>query len=409
MMNDDLAALRRRLDESATEGDRWMILGCILIRQRRFDEAVDALVKATELSPNSAPAWNNLASALRRLGRIEEATDSCEKALAIDPEHAEAWFHLGDCRMLLGDIKEAYECYEWRKRIGKIDMPGANLEQPEWTGSDLQGKTVLVIAEQGFGDSIQYCRFVPKLKERGAIVHFVVQSRLKTLFHSLDGVDVVVGSGETLPSFDLQIPLLSLPYLFGTDFDSLPATVPYLSPSHEASVRARGRIGESEGFKVGLVWQGTEGTAADQGRSFRLNDLRDLAAIPGFHFYSFQKGLPRAEIADWPAGSEVIDLGGELASFDDTAAWLETMDLVIASDTAVAHLAGALGRPTWLALRYVPAARWLLGRPDSPWYPTLRLYRQRQLDDWASVFASIVSDARKLAATDGQAVPSTPH
>jgi len=194
----------------------------------------------------------------------------------------------------------------------------------------------------------------------------------------------------------MHVPLLSLPYLFGTDLMSLPATVPYLLPSQDARNRARDRIGDPWGFKIGLVWQGTEGTAADRGRSFSLNGLHDLAAIPDCRFYSFQKGPPRAEIADWPVGSEIVDLGGELASFDDTAAWLRNMDLVITSDTAVAHLAGALGRPTWLALRYVPAARWLLGRPDSPWYPTVRLYRQHRLDDWASVFASINTDARKL-------------
>jgi len=408
-MDEDTATLRRLLEEMPGEGDRWMILGCSLIRQQRFEEARDALVKATELSPSSAPAWNNLASALRRLGQIEEATKCCEKALAIDPEHAEAWFHLGDCRMLLGDFKGAYECYEWRKRIPEVEMPGANLEQPEWTDGNLDGRTVLVIAEQGFGDSIQYCRFVPQLKDQGANVYLVVQSRLKALFRSLDGVDLVIGSGEPLPVFELRIPLLSLPYLLGTDFDSLPATVPYLSPTREASARVGDRIGEPGGFKIGLVWQGAEGTAADLGRSFCLSDLGDLAAIPDCRFYSFQKGPPRAEIAGWPCGSEIMDLGGELASFDDTAAWLQNMDLIIASDTAVAHLAGALARPTWLALRYVPAARWLLGRPDSPWYPTLRLYRQPQLDDWASVFASIVTDARKLASTGGQTEPSTPH
>jgi len=134
-----------------------------------------------------------------------------------------------------------------------------------------------------------------------------------------------------------------------------------------------------------------------------------LAAITDFRFYSFQKGPSRADITEWPAGSEVMDLGGELASFDDTAAWLQKMDLVIASDTAVAHLAGALGRPTWLALRYVPAARWLLGRPDSPWYPTFRLYRQSRLDDWAPVFAEIIADVREYSSMNGQMEPSTPR
>jgi len=378
-----------------------MALGCALISQRHIDEARSALEKATELSPENPLAWNNLASALRHSGQIEDTIYACEKAISIDPEHAEAWFHLGDCRMLLGDFKEAYTCYEWRKRIPEVDMPGAHLEKPEWTGGKLDGRTVLVIAEQGFGDSIQYCRFVPELKKRGAIVHLVVQSRLKTLFHSLEGVERVIGSGEMLPAFDLKAPLLNLPFLLGTDFNSLPAEVPYLAPSHRASAQARGRISELEGLKIGLVWQGAEGTAADRGRSFRLADLNDLATIPDCHLYSFQKGPPRADIAKWPVGTQIRDLGGELASFDDTAAWLENMDLVIASDTAVAHLAGALGRPTWLALRYVPAARWMIGRPDSPWYPTVRLYRQNRPDDWTSVFASISADVRKLASTIG--------
>jgi len=238
-MIEDLAILRRLTDEFPEEGDRWTAFGCALIRERHIDEARNVLEKATELSPDNPLAWNNLASALRHSGRIKEALKACEKAITISPEHAEAWFHLGDCRMLLGDFKGAYECYEWRKRIPEVDMPGAHLKQPEWTGGDLDGKTVLVIAEQGFGDSIQYCRFVPLLKEHGAVVHFVVQSRLKTLFQSLDRAVNVIGSGEPLPSFDLQIPLLSLPYLFETNFDSMPTKVPYLSPTPEARPGSR--------------------------------------------------------------------------------------------------------------------------------------------------------------------------
>jgi len=198
-MNDELTTLRRQVKEAPGDGNRWMALGCALIRHRNIQEALNVLEKATELSPENSIAWNNLASALRHSGRIEDAISACEKALTIDPKHAEAWFHLGDCRMLLGDFTGAYECYEWRKRIPRVDMPGAHLKQPEWTGGNLDGKTVLVVAEQGFGDSIQYCRFVPLLKERGAVVFLVVQSRLRILFRSLDGVDRVFGSGEILP------------------------------------------------------------------------------------------------------------------------------------------------------------------------------------------------------------------
>ena len=266
--------------------------------------------------------------------------------------------------------------------------------QPPWDGSELNGKTVLLHAEQGLGDSIQFVRYVPMVRDRGGKVVLQCQPALSRLFTGLPGIDRVIKNGDPIPRFDAHCPLLSLPRAFGTTLDSIPASVPYLTADPAAALDWAKRLADRPGKKVGIVWAGRAGYVGDRTRSLSLTTLAPLACASGITWYSLQKGYAAAQISDAPQGMELIDRTAELNDFADTAALIANLDLVISVDTAVAHLAGAMGKSVWTLLPYAPDWRWLLNRDDSPWYPTMRLFRQQRPGDWGEVIQRIAESLR---------------
>ena len=359
-------------------------LGLALRQADRLDEAATMLGQAVRRAPHDAEIRSNLAGVLKELGSLPDAEAAYREALRVQPDNASLHFNLALVLLLAGRFAEGWPEYEWRFRAGVARLPAS--EQPQWSGEALAGRTVLVRAEQGYGDTIQFCHYVPMIA--GGPVVLEVPARLRRLLGSLPGAPRIVASGEALPRFDLVCPLLSMPRLF----DTAPGNVPYLAAEPERVAQWRSRIG-SHGRRVGLAWQGNPDSQAEQGRSIPLREFLPLAQVAGVRLISLQRHHGLEQLAAAPEVEtlgEAFDAGAD--AFIDTAAVMQGLDLVITSDTAVAHLAGALGRPVWLALQHVPDWRWMLERSDCPWYPSMRLFRQTRRGDWGGVFARMAEE-----------------
>ncbi|MFI4983096.1 MAG: hypothetical protein ACHQIO_22320 [Nevskiales bacterium] len=325
----------------------------------------------------------------------------------ISPDYPNAHWHESMCRLLIGDFPAGWPKYEWRWRTEVGANEKRTFAQPLWLGEqNIAGNTVLVHAEQGLGDTIQFCRYATLLANCGAHVVLEVQLPLVRLIASL-GVGTVVAFGDRLPPFDLHCPLLSLPLAFQTTLETIPAPQSYLSADPIQAEAWRRRLAPLPGRRVGLVWAGLarrnqpDAMATDRRRSITLGHLAPLAALPGVSFISLQKGEPATQTRSPPAGMQVHDFTDELADFADTAALVVGLDLVISVDTAVAHLAGALGTEVWILNRFDTCWRWLLNRDDSPWYPSARLFRQPSFGDWDSVIDRIGNELRANCAPNG--------
>jgi len=384
-------ALRPHYAEAySNRGNALRVLG-------RPDASLQSCETAIAQNPSLAEAHNNRGFALQQLNRIDDALQSYDQALALRPGHADACWNKSICLLLAGRFAEGWPLYESRKcssePLGIGDYP-----HPAWTGGEpLDGKTLLIHAEQGLGDTIQFCRYVKLVQARGARVIFAVQPVLTRLLGDFaPGIEVVPLEAD-IPQFDYHTPLLSLPLAFGTDETNIPAGVLYLRAERDRVRTWRERLG-CNGFKVGICWQGNRRGEVDVGRSFPVRCFEGLARVPDVRLISLQKYFGSEQISDLPAGMRVESLGADFDAgpdaFIDTAAVMESLDLIITSDTAIAHLAGALGRPVWVALQHVPDWRWLLCRTDSPWYPTMRLFRQERRGDWARVFKDMEAALR---------------
>jgi tetratricopeptide (TPR) repeat protein len=366
-----------------------------------LDRPAEALLnfdRALALRPDFAEAWNNRSTSLRSLNRWTEALDSVDRALALQPEYPDAHWNRSLILLMQGDFSRGWAEYEWRLRVASLGHQPRSFVQPRWRGEDLVGKTILVHAEQGLGDTLQFCRYVSLLAERGARVVLEAQRPLRTLLAGLDGGAVLLSPGDELPSFDFYVPLLSLPLAFATDLNSIPAPRSYLVADPVQVAAWRFRLDtlcvDKSARRIGLVWAGNPSLTADRHRSIGLELLLSLAA-PGRQLCSLQKELRPGDRELLAAHPEVLHFGDELKDFADTAALIESLDLVISVDTAVAHLASALGKPVWILQRYSPDFRWLLGRDDSPWYPSARLFRQSQRGDWESVVKTLAEALRE--------------
>ncbi len=388
-LDETVEACRRALEIDPGDIRAHKTLGHALNVLDRPGEAEAQFRRAIELGPDDMEAYNHLAVVLKAQGRLDDAIEACRRAIAIKPDYAEGHVHLADCLLLTGQFEEGLREYEWRARLRAVTLPGRHLAWPQWDGAEPAGKTILVVGEQGFGDTIQFCRYAPLVRARGARVILAVQPALKDLCSRMDGVDRVVTSHQPLSEFDLHVPLLSLPFRFGTTLETIPAAVPYLGPAPEHLARWRRALAGKPGLRIGIAWQGTPVGGADRGRSLSLARFLPIARLPGVRLISLQKGHGHEQLGDLPEGVEIEDMGSRCATFDDTAGVMANLDLVITSDTSVAHLAGALGRPVWVALKRSPDWRWLLDRADSPWYPTMRLFRQRRSGEWDDVFEAI--------------------
>ena len=367
--------------------------GTALKELSRFDEARAAFTRALELQAAYPDALSNLASCLTTEGRLSEALQAFDLALSLDPQHVDAHWNRSLALLMAGDWERGWAEYEWRFR--KFVSPPPS-EKPRWQGEPLDGKTILVYAEQGAGDTLEFVRYLPLVKARGAQVAFCCPPSLHALLASCPGIDTLLAPGEVVPH-DVHIPLLSLPGVYGTTPTSIPSTVPYLSvPDAQARAwQARLEAAAPGAVKVGLCWAGSPEHKNDHNRSCALSDLAPLAGVPGVAFFSLQKGAASAQAAAPPPGLSVIDLTEDVGDYADTAALIAGLDLVISVDTSVAHLAGALGRPVWTLLAYGTSWHFLAGRADMPWYPTMRLFRQSAPLDWVGVADSV---ARTLTA-----------
>jgi len=348
----------------------------------RSEAAVAQFREAIALRPDYAEAHNDLATMLKGQGRLDEAVDAFRAAIRADPAYAKAHANLGMALLARGDFAEGWREYEWRWDAGGGFAARRDFSQPPWRGDGGAGRTLLIHAEQGFGDVIQFCRYAPLAHDRGFRIVLEVHSEIAGLMGTLEGVDQVVARGEPLPAFDLHCPMLSLPLAFETAPETIPTGVPYLSADPVQARIWRERVGEASGLKVGLAWAGGRQTASDAQRSVSTDKLGPLLAAPGVRWFSLQK--------DEPAPEGVIDLMSDAKDFADTAALIAGLDLVISVDTAVAHLAGALGKPVWLLDRFDSDWRWLIGRTDSPWYPTMTIYRQPGPGDWDAVVEAVL-------------------
>lgn len=364
--------------------------GNVLRALDRSEEALVAWRRAQELDPTCAEAYNSVASVLQDRGCFDQALAHYQRAFELKPNYAEARCNWSLLSLLRGDFERGWPGYEWRLLTG---TPRRNFLQPRWDGSPLGGRTILLHAEQGFGDCIQFCRYATLVAQSGGSVIVECQEQLGRLFRdSLSGITIVNKNGP-MPSFDVQCPLLSLPLIFRTALNTIPSQTPYLFADSAASAHWRTRLaGDEKFFKVGLAWAGNKTHRNDRKRSLTLANLGCLGRIPGVRFYSLQKGDRADQARTPPTGMQLVDWSNDLLDFADTAALVVNLDLVISVDTAVAHLAGALGKPVWVLLPSIPDWRWLQGRDDSPWYPMMRLFRQGAPGDWDAVIDRVATE-----------------
>ena len=364
--------------------------GVTLHELKRFEEALASHDRALAVRPDYADAFVNRGVTLHELKRFEEALASYDRAIALRPDYAQAHFNEAVCRMLIGDFDRGWQKLEWGWETEELKNAKRTFSQPLWLGSDeIAGKTVLLHGVHGFGDTIQFCRYVPHVVERGARVILEIQEPLRELMGTLPGAAQIVSRGEPLPDFDLHCPLLSLPLALGTRLATIPAQTPYLRASPQAVMDWNARLGPRHRPRIGLAWSGRPEHNNDRNRSMRLSTL--LSPLAGFDatYVSLQREVREDDAPVLQGRSDILHFGEELKSYADTAALIANLDLVISVDTSVAHLAGALAKPVWILLPFIPDWRWLLDRDDSPWYPTARLFRQDETRSWDSVMARV--------------------
>jgi tetratricopeptide (TPR) repeat protein len=389
-----------KLDASSPQAHNG--LGTVL---QLTDQAADALAEyeqALDLKPDYAEAHSNIGQLMGEVGNYTAAMARYEEAMRLQPALASVRNNRAITLLLLGRLAEGWPEYEWRWKVA--GAPRFPWNRPTWDGSPLAGRTILLFFEQGIGDALQFIRYAPLVKDRGGNVLVACPRKLVPILSTCAGIDGFVVDGEPAVHFDVQAGLLSLPGIFGTELDTIPADVPYLSAPADLVERWRERLAGERRLRVGIHWQGNPNYRGDRRRSMPLECFAPLAAVPGVKLYSLQKGFGSEQLAD--AGFAVEDLGSTLdqpdAAFYETAAVIKNLDLVISSDTALVHLAGALAAPTWVALPFSPDWRWLLDRTDSPWYPTLRLFRQPAVGAWSDVFAQIARELTQLVAERGR-------
>lgn len=364
-----------------------------LVRLNRLPEAIAQFDRVLSLQPNNIIALNERGSALAQIRRIDEAFASFAKALSFNPQYAEAHFNGALCRLLRGDFTRGLAQYEWRWDIAAARPHQRDFRQPRWTGKeDLAGKSILLYAEQGFGDTIQFCRYVPLVAARGARVILEVQQQLRGLMEATFEQATIIAKGDPLPNFDLHCPLLSLPLAFETRLETIPAATPYLrAPQPSSTDQKRSRL------RIGLFWSGSATNIDGRNRSMSLKTLLPLLKINAT-FVSLQKDVGAEDAKALRAHSELLHVGDQLFDFSDTAEKMADLDLVISIDTSVAHLAGAIGKPVWVLLPFVPDWRWFLDRDDNPWYPSARLFRQDDSRTWDGVVTRVAAALQAVVA-----------
>jgi len=371
--------------------------GAVLTDIGRPDEALAQFERALGIAPDFADAHLNRGNAFGALKRLDEALHSYGKAMELCPDHADANFNEALVRLCLGDYRAGWPKYEYRWKRERYAAARPNYPRPMWRGEkDIAGKTILLCAEQGLGDAIQFVRYAPLVAALGAKVLLGVHHPLAALLETVPGIAQVIPDGEALPDFDLYCSLLSLPLAFETDLATIPANIPYIRPSGERIAKWRNRMPDSGQLRVGICWAGTGEHPNNRRRSIALESFSSILFVAGIDFISLQKDVspPDAAILN---RHRVFQLGQEFADFADTAAVVAMLDLVISVDTSVAHLAGAMGKATAVLIAFAPDFRWMLDRTDSPWYPTMRLFRQTAIGDWDGPIGRLHGELAEVA------------
>ena len=387
-------------DQDATA---WNGLGYALVELRRYDEALLCLERALQLRPGFALAWYNHGNALQLQNRLADAMRSYDAALASDPGLVDAHFGQSVCRLLAGDLAEGFRQYEWRWRKPAYQALAQQHAQPLWLGETvLRGRTLLVHHEQGFGDTLQMVRYIPQLAALGANVILRVQRPLLALLAAAAGMECasVIGSDAPVPPHDCHIPLMSLPLALGTQLGDIPSDLPYIQADATLSAQWRQRLGPARAPRIGLAWAGSPTHNNDAARSIPLQDMLALLR-PELDFIALQRDLSavnQLQLARQPA---LRSFAAAQTDFAQSAALVAQLDLVICVDTSIAHLAGSMGKPVWLLLPHAPDWRWMLEREDSPWYPCMRLFRQRRPGDWGEVLTRVGAALEQLIQATG--------
>ena len=366
------------------QADLYYSLGNACFPLGEIEAAAAAFRRSVELNPQDAQSWNNLGKTLKELNRLDESLAAYEQALAIQPDYVLAHYGYALSLLASGNLPAGFREYEWRPQRMPREFP-----QPKWRGESLAGRTLFLHAEQGFGDAILAVRYLPQLRERGACVILECRPELKNLFTFSKCADAVIAYGETIPPFDCWTSLISVAGILGVTLETIPNRVPYLTAPP-------GKKLPGDNPKIGLVWAGNPGHNDDAQRSLRLSELMPVLHTPGKDFYSLQVSVPERDHPLLAAFPNLVNLSGCFNDFSDTASAIAELDLVIAVDTAVAHLAGALGKPVWLLLQHSPDWRWFLQCGEkTPWYPTMRLFRQTQRGQWTPVISHVAEELRK--------------
>ncbi len=394
MLAEAVQHLRRAVSLKPEYAEAHFNLGNALAGLGILEESRTCLQETLRLRPDFVDALNSLGVVNRELGDLDEALKCYERALRLKPDYAEGHHNQAQARLLSGNFDQGWAGHEWRWKC-KI-FPRRDFKQPLWDGSCLEGQTILLHAEQGMGDTLQFIRYAPLVQSRGGKVIVECADALLSLLARSRGIDHVVAKGSALPPFDLHAPLLSLPNIFKTSRDTVPAAIPYVFPDDSLVESWRRELGPLPGFKIGITWQGNPRHRWDFKRSVRLSCFVPLAHLKGIQLFSLQKGPGSELLAQAIEGIQVTDLSNRMKNFMDTAAILKNLDLVITIDTAIAHCAGAMGLPVWVALPVAPDWRWLMSGEKSMWYPTMRLFRQTRLGQWEDVFQRMAEEVEKL-------------
>ena len=373
-----------------TYADAWNNRGNALRLLSQHSQALQSYERALALKPNDTLTLNNQGVALHELLRFADALKSFEAALKIDPNCADAHWNGAVSHLLTGDFAQGWPAYEWRLKIKKLNIDTRHFQAPRWHGSEpLHNKTILLYAEQGLGDVIQFCRYAQQVAALGARVVLEVQPALKTLLANLAGVTTLISQGDALPAFDYHCPLLSLPLIFKTDLHSIKGASYIARDAHKVQAW-RAQLQPSQRKKIGVVWSGNPKHTNDHNRSIALEQFQTIFDEQ-IDYYCLQKEIKPGDAARFKQTPHLHFVGEQLNDFSDTAALIELMDLVITIDTSVAHLAAAMGKPVWILLPFIPDWRWLLERSDSPWYDSVRLLRQTERGDWRDVLSRVRS------------------
>ena len=383
-----LQSYERALQLNPHYAQAWSNRGVVLKRLGRMDDAAASYERAIALDPEFVDAMVNYATLLKDMMRLPAAVAMNGRALALDPDNSGAHLNVAICHLVAGDWSQGWTHYEWRWKTEQLKDGVRTFAQPQWGGEPLQGKTILLHAEQGLGDTLQFCRFTQALAARGARVLLEVQAPLLVLLAQLPGVHGLIARGQPLPAFDLHCPLLSVPLALGLTLDNMPPAQTYLQADAALARTWAEKVGSGPTLCVGLVWSGRPEHKNDHNRSVPLAEFQHMLR-PDQRYHCLQKEFRSADLQTLATRSDIAVWDAQLNSFSDTAALIATMDLVVSVDTSVAHLAAAMGKPVWLLLPFSPDWRWVVGRDDSPWYPHMRLFRQADTGQWAPVLEQI--------------------